>query len=203
MDEAFRSGLSRYFSESQLERLANCRVGVAGLGGLGSNIAMLLARSGLQNFLLLDNDVVEWSNLNRQHYFPKHVGLKKTVALSGILRELNPGLDIETCDLRVTGTELPQILVNCPVWVEAFDDAKLKAGFVAAAARQCKFFVCASGICGIGGEPITKKIFKNFHLVGDGQTGMDSENPYAPRVVQAAAMMADSVLEYLLGENAG
>lgn len=57
-------------------------VAIAGLGGLGSNIAMLLVRSGVGHLMLVDFDTVEKSNLNRQQYLPRHIGMWKTDALA-------------------------------------------------------------------------------------------------------------------------
>jgi sulfur carrier protein ThiS adenylyltransferase len=70
MSGAFEQGLRRHLSKEQIVRLAAARVGLAGAGGLGSNCAMMLARSGLKQLVLVDGDVVDASNLNRQHFFP-------------------------------------------------------------------------------------------------------------------------------------
>lgn len=194
----FRQGLARYFNPNQLMLLANSHIGIAGLGGLGSNLALLLARSGIGKFTLIDRDVVDWSNLNRQQYWPAHVGMKKTDALKSLLENLNPDLQIVTHSIELAEENIPALTGNCPVWVEALDNAETKAMFIDAMARRTEFFVCASGICGIGGSPILKKVFSRFHLIGDGESDMQERPPFAPRVSQAAAMMADSVLEYLL-----
>ena len=60
--------LSSRIGEEARVRLAAARVGVAGLGGLGSHIAVMLARSGVGALHLVDFDLVDESNLNRQHY---------------------------------------------------------------------------------------------------------------------------------------
>lgn len=194
----FRQGLARYFTPSQLMLLSNSHIGIAGLGGLGSNLALLLARCGVGKFTLIDCDVVDWSNLNRQQYWPVHVGMKKTDALKSLMLSLNPELQIVTHTIELTEENIPTLARDCPVWVEALDDAEIKAMFIGALARRTEFFVCASGICGIGGSPIRKNVFSRFHLIGDGESDMQEKPPFAPRVTQAAALMADSVLEYLL-----
>ncbi len=58
-------------------KLKSGKVAVLGLGGLGSNIAISLSRVGVGEIILVDYDVVEPSNLNRQQYFVKHIGMKK------------------------------------------------------------------------------------------------------------------------------
>lgn len=81
------------------EKLKKAKVGIAGLGGLGSNAAVSLARMGIGKLVIVDFDVVEPSNLNRQHYFVKHIGMKKTEAMKDILRECNPFIDVESFDV--------------------------------------------------------------------------------------------------------
>ena len=65
--------------------MRSSRIGIAGLGGLGSNIAAALARSGVGHLILADFDTVELSNINRQLYTLNHIGQKKAEALPMIL----------------------------------------------------------------------------------------------------------------------
>ena len=78
-----------------LEKLSKSRIGIAGLGGLGSNIAWMLARTGTPTLVLVDFDRVEPGNLNRQQYFPEQIGMLKTKALKENLMKINPWLNIE------------------------------------------------------------------------------------------------------------
>jgi sulfur carrier protein ThiS adenylyltransferase len=64
------------------KRLIEFRIGIAGCGGLGSNCAVALSRVGIGRLILVDFDVVELSNLNRQYYFRDQIGLLKTEALT-------------------------------------------------------------------------------------------------------------------------
>lgn len=196
---AFAEGLQRYLTPAQLQTLSGVRIGLAGCGGLGSNVAFLLARSGLQNFLLIDDDVVEPSNLNRQHYFPPHVGLPKVEALAEQLRALNPAIHAECRHMRLNADNLAPLLPQANVWVEALDDASMKRNFVEACLAASCFVVSASGIAGFGGPPMQKKVLgKRLVLVGDFITDIATAPPLAPRVMQAAALQADAVLDYLL-----
>ena len=121
MHNALHTGLARYFSPEQIDALRSARVGIAGAGGLGSNAALMLARSGIGNMLVVDDDVVDASNLNRQQYWPRHVGRPKVEALAELLLELNPAIQVETRRLRMDQHNIGTLLPACPIWVEAFD----------------------------------------------------------------------------------
>ena len=94
-EELQKALLSRCTRE-EVEKLSESRVAVAGLGGLGSNTAVFLARAGIGHLHLIDFDKVDITNLNRQHYFISHLGRYKTEALKEQLLQINPWLDIET-----------------------------------------------------------------------------------------------------------
>lgn len=194
-------GLQKYFTPRQLALLQKTKIGIAGAGGLGSNTATLLARSGIQKMTLIDFDIVEPANLNRQMYWPRHIGRKKTEALAEILLELNPNLELELLPIRITEANLHEILPKAEIWVEAFDNAQIKSAFTQQAVLTAKLVVAASGICGYGGEPLAKKRLGHLHIVGDFQTDANMIAPYAPKVNQAAALMADSILEYILSDS--
>lgn len=194
------TGLQRYFTPNQLAKLESVQVGIAGAGGIGSNTAMILARSGIGRMRVIDYDTVEPSNLNRQHFWPGHLGLPKVEALATLLLDLNPNMELDIRPDRIDTANLPDTLEDCPIWVEALDDAAAKAMLVERALLAGAFVVSASGICGIGGEPLGKRRIGNLVVVGDFRTGLESAPPVAPRVIQAAALMADCVLEHILIE---
>jgi sulfur carrier protein ThiS adenylyltransferase len=205
MPGALERGLRRHLSPEQLARLAAARVGLAGAGGLGSNCAMMLARSGLTQLVLVDGDVVDESNLNRQHYFPRHVGQSKVQALSEQIRELGD-MRIDIRHVRIDAPTLPGLLACAPIWVEALDDPAAKSLFVEEALRAGVFCVSASGLAGWGGPPMQRRVLTHqdgsarLILVGDfSSAASEALPPLAPRVMQAAAMQADAVLEYILG----
>ncbi len=81
---------------------AKSTVAICGLGGLGSHIAIALARAGIGHLILIDFDRVELSNLHRQHYKPTQIGQYKTEALAENLREIAPYVELTTCHLRIT-----------------------------------------------------------------------------------------------------
>lgn len=122
-ENVLRQGLTRYLSPARLEALRTARVGVAGAGGLGSNAVLMLARSGVEHFLLIDDDVVDASNLNRQQFWPRHLGRPKVEALAELVRELNPDARVETCRLRIDAANVDELVTRCPLWLEAMDGA--------------------------------------------------------------------------------
>lgn len=197
--DALRQGLTRYFTPDELARLAAARVGIAGAGGLGSNVALMLARSGVEDMLLIDHDVVDASNLNRQQFWPRHVGRPKVEALGELLRELNPHIRLELVNARLDEANLPDLLPACPIWVEALDAADTKTLLVERALTSGRRIASASGVAGYGGPLMGRRRLGDLVLVGDFQTDVAFAPPLAPRVTQAAALLADAVLEFILG----
>lgn len=193
------------FSMEQRQKLSAARVGLAGSGGLGSNAAMILARCGVGKLVLIDADKVEYSNLNRQHYFPHHVGRPKVEALAEQLRDLNPAPELETLTLWLNAENIASVLDKADVWLECLDDAHLKALFTSIALYNGHTVVCASGMGGFGGCTMTRRVMKSSRgllaAVGDFRTGVDEFPPLAPRVIQCAAMQADAALEFILTQN--
>jgi len=183
------------------EKIKGATVGIAGLGGLGSAVAVALARIGVGRLILVDFDVVEPSNLNRQQYFIDQLGQTKAEALEANLKRINPYVEYETHCIRLTPDNIPTLFAEADVLVEAFDRADQKAMLL-------QFFpgkpiVAASGLAGHGsGETIgVRKMGKNIYVVGDLETGAAPGcGLMAPRVGIAAHMQANVVLRLLLGE---
>ncbi|MDY0204227.1 MAG: sulfur carrier protein ThiS adenylyltransferase ThiF [Desulfovibrio desulfuricans] len=192
-------GLGRYMAPEQLAILQQARIGIAGAGGLGSNAALMLTRSGVEHLTLVDDDVVDASNLNRQQYWPRHVGRCKVDALHEILLELNPRMMVDSRKMRITSASLPGLLPLCPIWVEALDNPEDKSLFVESALLAGHRVASASGMGGFGGAPMGRRRLGNLVLVGDFTTDILMAPPLAPRVTEAAALLADAVLEMLLG----
>ncbi len=192
--------LARYLSPAQRIRLARSCVGIIGAGGLGSNCAMMLARTGIGRFVLADHDVVEPSNLNRQHFFPCHVGKYKVDALAEQLRELNPALELVLSHERQTEVSVRPLFAGCDVVVEAVDTPETKRMLVETLLFSGHRVVSASGMAGWGGADMLRRRMGRLVVVGDMTGAVESHMPpLAPRVTMAAAMEADTVLELLLG----
>ncbi len=195
-----QKGLSRYLSRQQLNNLSRMHIGIAGAGGLGSNCAMILARSGFRNFVLADNDTVEPSNLNRQFFTAGQVGEYKVKALETNLYTLDASLSISSHIITLTRETTPQIFSGCDVIVEALDSAAGKVMLAEIFLQANVYFVSASGLAGWDGGPMyTRHVRDNMTIVGDFTHSVDTMPPMAPRVVMAAAMQADAILAHCLG----
>lgn len=198
------SGLTRYFSPAQLAKIRAAKVLVAGCGGLGSNVAHMLVRCGFRDLVLVDCDVVEASNLNRQFFFPEQLGQPKARALAQTLLRLNPALRLQTRVQRVEAGGVAALAQGRDLLVEAFDSPASKSAFVTGAIATGKPTVCVSGIAGWGCADaiVTRRWGPHLYCVGDGKTGIDQRPPLAPRVTVAAAKQADLVLQITLeGED--
>jgi sulfur carrier protein ThiS adenylyltransferase len=185
------------------DKLKNARVAIAGLGGLGSNIAVMLARIGVGNLFLVDFDKVEPSNLNRQHYNTSHLGMYKTDALKCQLDVINPYAVTETATVKVTEDNISALFGGYPVVCEAFDDPLCKAVLVNSLLEIGTVkIVAASGMNGTGSanEITTKRVFKNLYLCGDSEPPPQNGIGFmAPRVTVCAGHQANMVLRLILG----
>ena len=187
-------------------RIKHSCVGIAGVGGLGSNIAIALARVGVGQLILADFDLVEPSNLNRQQYFTDQIGLPKVLALQENLQRINPGVRVVAHQVRVTAGNLGELFGQVDVLVEAFDAAEQKALLTSHFLRQFPQIplVAASGMAGYESSNSiqTRRITDRFYLCGDGVTGAEpGRGLMAPRVGIAAHHQANAVLRLLLGEE--
>ncbi|MEN7973493.1 MAG: sulfur carrier protein ThiS adenylyltransferase ThiF [Verrucomicrobiota bacterium] len=183
-------------------KIKGATVGIAGLGGLGSAVAVALARIGVGRLVLADFDVVEPSNLNRQQYFIDQIGMAKAEALEANLRRINPYVQYEAHCARVTPENIEELFGEADVMVEAFDRADQKAMLLQS--FNSAPIVAASGMAGYGsGETIgVRKMGDRIYIVGDLETGAEPGcGLMAPRVGIAAHMQANVVLRLLLGEE--
>ena len=187
------------------KKLKKTRVCILGLGGLGSNVAVLLARSGIGSLKLVDFDTVEASNLNRQQYRISHIGIKKTEAMKSIIREINPFVEVDILDIKVDRENIYSTVGDIEIVVEAFDRAETKAMILEELLTdKNKIVISASGMAGLGSanEIVTKKIKDNFYLVGDNYSDYEEYlGIMSTRVMICAAHQANMVLRLILGEE--
>ena len=187
------------------KKLKKAKVCILGLGGLGSNVAVLLARSGIGYLKLIDFDVVEASNLNRQQYRISHIGIKKTEAIKTIIKEINPFVEIDTLDIKVDRENILSVVEDIEIVVEAFDRAETKAMAIEELlTNKNKIVISASGMAGLGSanEVITRKIKENFYLIGDNYSDYEEYlGIMSTRVMLCAAHQANMVLRLILGEK--
>ena len=193
-----------YLTDRERSILENAKVGIAGAGGLGSNVAMLLVRAGMKKLVIADFDTVNESNLNRQFFFRHQLGEKKIDALAANLHLIEPALTLELHDVRLSPENADWVFAGCQIIVEALDSADGKAMLLHALLPLGKPVVSAMGLAGWGrsNDIRVRKVGRNLILVGD-QT-RDVRDGFAPvgvRVTIAAAMQANSVVSLLLGEK--
>lgn len=173
-------------------------VAVAGCGGLGSNAAVALARGGVGRLILIDHDIVEPSNLNRQHYFLDDIGRLKVEALADHLRRINPAIGLDLWARRI-GPRDVAALVGADLLLEAFDRAEAKRWLIEAwcAAFPDRWVVAASGLSGLGHtDAITVRRSGRIIMCGDFTSDM-AEGLCAARVAMVAAMQANEAIACL------
>ena len=186
------------------QKFTNSTVAICGLGGLGSNIAVSLARAGIGKLILVDFDKVDISNLHRQQYKADQIGRFKTEALAENLREIAPYIEVETHAVRVTEENFEALLSKADLICEAFDGAEAKAMLVNGVLEKLhtKYLIAASGMAGLGSANSiqTRRITNRFYLCGDGISDVaDDIGLVAPRVMLCAAHQAHMVLRILSG----
>jgi sulfur carrier protein ThiS adenylyltransferase len=194
-----------YFAHRDPAVLAVLRqssVGIAGAGGLGSNVAVALARAGVGRLVIADHDRIEPSNLNRQQYFLDQVGERKVEALRENLLAINPYSIYEVHDVRITRRNAAAIFARVDVLVEAFDKAEAKEMLIEASLTKFpgRPIVAASGLAGYGGNKrIRARRLGNLYVCGDESSQCPKGiSPMAPRVALVAAMQANLVVELLV-----
>ena len=187
------------------KRFSSATVAVCGLGGLGSNIAIALARAGIGKLLLIDFDRVDITNLHRQQYKANQIGLHKADALAENLAEIAPYTDIKAVTAKITEENFADLLKDADVVCEAFDNAEAKAMLVNGVLEQLPdcYLVAASGMAGMDTPNTirTRKVMGRFYLCGDETNDVaDTIGLVAPRVMLCAAHQAHTVLRILAGE---
>jgi len=185
------------------EILQKSTAGIAGCGGLGSNIAVSLTRAGVGTLIIIDFDTVELSNLNRQHYFLRHVGKRKVDSLEEQLKEINPDIKLIKHDCEIKPENVAQLFGRADILIEAFDKAESKKWLIE---TWCDLFphkpvICGNGLSGYG-KTDELKVTKigEIYFCGDCKTDM-SIGLSAPRVSIVANMEANIAVELLLAKR--
>lgn len=203
-DEWIKALNDRHGEDLQ-NKISSTTVGICGLGGLGSNIAITLARAGVGKLILIDFDKVDITNLHRQQYKASQVGMYKTEALRDNLAEINPYLESEIQTVCVTEKNAKELLKDCDIICEAFDNAECKAMLTNLVLEEMpeKYIVAASGMAGMGSANSihTRKVTKRFYLCGDEiSDASDGIGLVSSRVMLCAAHQAHMVLRLIANE---
>lgn len=190
-------------TKSVQDKISQAAVAVCGLGGLGSNIAFALARCGIGKLHLIDFDVVDLSNLNRQQYGINQIGKPKPDALKEELLQINPYLDIHTDFVKLSEENIFNLLKGEEYICEAFDVPEQKAMLTNYILENMpeKYLVGASGMAGYGDSNsiVTRKIMSHYYLCGDGVSEInENQGLMAPRVMICAAHQANMILQLIL-----
>jgi sulfur carrier protein ThiS adenylyltransferase len=204
-EEFYQALTNRHGIENQ-KKFDDATVAICGLGGLGSNIAICLARVDIGKLILIDFDTVDVTNLHRQQYKFNQVGTPKTDALKENLLEINPFIKIETHQVKLTEENTPSLIKDADVICEAFDKPECKAMLadIVFTNYPDKYLVSSSGMAGFGSanEIVTNKITSRFFISGDGVSDVNSGiGLISSRVMACAAHEAHMALRILMGET--
>ena len=204
--EAWYAALEGRHGAALQEKFAAGRAAVCGLGGLGSSVAIALARAGVGALHLIDFDRVDLSNLNRQQYFADQLGRYKTEALAETLARVAPYCRIRTDTVRITEENLPDLLAEDGVVCECFDRPEAKAMLVSGVREHFpdKYLVAASGMAGLGSANAirTRRAFGRLYLCGDETSDLAAgAGLISARVLVCAGHQAHMVLRLLAGET--
>ena len=204
--DTFHAALVARHGAERQAKFDAARVAVCGLGGLGSNVAIALARAGVGHLHLIDFDSVEPSNLNRQQYFASQVGMAKADALRENIAAINPYCEVVAETLRIEAGNVRLLLANDDIVCEAFDRAEAKAMLVSEVMEAFpeKPVVAASGMAGLesANRITTRRVSKRLYVCGDFVADVDEgQGLYGARVLVCAAHQATAVLRILAGEK--
>lgn len=182
--------------------LAQKKIGIAGCGGIGSNVAVALARVGVGNLIIVDFDSIEASNLNRQYYFFKQIGKPKATTLKENIAAINPNVQVTAYIQKLDANHIMQYYKDCDIIIEAFDRAEMKSIIIKTVLSKMpdKYLICGNGMAGWGNsEKINTNYYDKLIICGDMQESVSENNPpLAPRVGIVANMMANEALTILL-----
>jgi sulfur carrier protein ThiS adenylyltransferase len=200
--EALYTELFAGHDPAMLKVWQNSIVGIAGAGGLGSNIAISLARAGIGKLIIADYDTVSTTNLNRQQFFLDQVGLPKVTALQANLQRINPFCECSVFHGTITPDNLAEIFGKCDILLEAFDGAEQKQMLIETwqDLYPDRPLIGASGLAGYGRNELIRTVkLDNIYLCGDGVSELQPGiSPVAPRVAIVANMQANLCLELLI-----
>lgn len=142
-----------------MTRLAESTVVVVGIGGVGSWAVEALARSGVGDICLVDEDVVAESNINRQlHALEATLGANKVDVMRERIAQINPLTRVRTFDLFLTADNCQTILDQCGpnAVIDAIDAPRAKAALIAAC-RDRNIALVVSGAAGGRDDPLQLK----------------------------------------------
>ena len=179
------------------------KIGIAGVGGIGSNVARILSQAGIDRIKIFDFDRLEAGNLNRQFYRMSQVGRKKTKSLAENLLEIHPDMTIEAVEKQLGPGDTAEIFSDCSVVVEGLDDRRLKKMMIEELASLKIAVVSASGIAGPEMDAVHVRQMGNCHIVGDMVSDQDEYDLFPPKIGLITSIMAGIVLRLIEKPHTG
>lgn len=170
---------------------------------MGSNIAVSLTRAGIGTLIMADFDLVEASNLNRQHYFLEDVGKPKVKALANHLRAINPNISLSILHQRLTASNMVQLFKDAEILIEAFDKPQDKVWLIETWSSEFpqRPIICGSGLSGIGNIKALKvRNIGNIFICGDEKTDL-TLGLCSARIAVVANMQASTAIELLIKDS--
>ncbi len=206
--EEWYEALSKRHGKGFQKKISGTAIAICGLGGLGSGIALMLARAGIGKLILIDYDSVDITNLHRQQYKANQTGMLKTEALRENLKEIAPYTEVECICMKISEEnfiEIEDIFNEVDIICEAFDDATAKALLVNKVFEIFpeKYLIAASGMAGLGNanDIKTRRITKHFYLCGDEESDVnEGMGLVSSRVMVCAAHQAHAALQIIKDE---
>ena len=177
-----------------MKRMKIAKIGIAGAGGIGSNVALNLVRSGVKALRIVDFDCVEPSNLNRQFFFQDQIGRPKVEALRENLQRIRPEIEVDAIVVRVDESNCKSLFGDCDLVVEAFDKAAAKKMLMEGLAGD-QLIVSASGVAGGSLDGIHWRRFGRAHIVGDFVSDCADWPLFSHKVVTVANHMSAFILK--------
>jgi sulfur carrier protein ThiS adenylyltransferase len=173
------------------------KIGIAGIGGIGSNVARLLAQAKVDHIKIVDFDCVEISNLNRQFYTISQAGEKKTQSLKTNLLQIYSDMTIEIVEKKMGPGDAKNIFSDCTIVVEGFDDKLLKKMIIEELSTNETMLVSASGIAGTDMDRVCVKKMGNCHIAGDFVSDQEDYVLFPPKIAMVSSLMAEIVLTHI------
>ncbi|MBN2858539.1 MAG: sulfur carrier protein ThiS adenylyltransferase ThiF [Candidatus Delongbacteria bacterium] len=187
------------------ERLSRSVIGIAGCGGIGSNVAVSLVRAGIGRLIIADFDIIEESNLNRQYFFVDEIGKSKVLTLKRRLELINPECTVTAYQKKLGREDVQNLFSGSDIMIEAFDTAESKQWLIEewASLYPDKAVISGNGLSGYGHfETIKVRKTGNIYFCGDGVTSSD-EGLCSARVAIVSNLQANLAIEILMNKAEG
>lgn len=201
--DELQKALCERHTKSGQEKLNNAKAAIMGLGGLGSNIAIALARLGVGKLLLIDFDVIDLTNIFRQNYRLEHVGRLKTECIKEEIHEINSYIEVNVINEKIDTENVIKLIDDYRIICEAFDKSEIKSEIIDTILEksQDKIIISGNGMAGYKNCNLikTRQLGKRLFICGDMKNGIETEHTLmAPRVCACAMHQANVVLNIIL-----